>query len=57
MGPHYSVKFRSNFEPFVPKRYVKHDDDEDITREPEMVKPWRATGIERIRGMQVDVPP
>ncbi len=38
MDPPYGVKFGSNFQPFVRKRDVKHNDDEDMTREPEMVQ-------------------
>jgi hypothetical protein len=37
------VKFGSNFQPFVRKRDVSHNDDEDLTREPEMVKAYRDT--------------
>jgi adenine-specific DNA-methyltransferase len=43
MDPPYGVKFGSNFQPFVRKRDVKHNDDEDLTREPEMVKAYRDT--------------
>lgn len=43
MDPPYGVKFGSNFQPFVRKREVKHNDDEDLTREPEMVKAYRDT--------------
>ena len=43
IDPPYGVKFGSNFQPFVRKRDVKHDDDEDMTREPEMVKAYRDT--------------
>lgn len=43
MDPPYGVKFGSNFQPFVRKRYVKHNDDEDMTREPEMVQAYRDT--------------
>ncbi|MDP2839150.1 MAG: site-specific DNA-methyltransferase, partial [Syntrophales bacterium] len=39
----YGVKFGSNFQPFVRKRDVKHNEDEDMTREPEMVKAYRDT--------------
>ena len=38
IDPPYGVKFGSNFQPFVRKRDVSHNDDEDLTREPEMVK-------------------
>jgi adenine-specific DNA-methyltransferase len=43
MDPPYGVKFGSNFQPFVRKRDVKHGDDEDMTREPEMVQAYRDT--------------
>ena len=43
MDPPYGVKFGSNFQPFVRKRDVRHDDDEELTREPEMVKAYRDT--------------
>jgi adenine-specific DNA-methyltransferase len=43
MDPPYGVKFGSNFQPFVRKRDVKHNDDDDMTREPEMVKAYRDT--------------
>ena len=43
IDPPYGVKFGSNFQPFVRKRDVKHSDDDDMTREPEMVKAYRDT--------------
>jgi len=43
IDPPYGVKFGSNFQPFVRKRDVKHGDDEQMTREPEMVKAYRDT--------------
>ena len=43
MDPPYGVKFGSNFQPFVRKRDVSHNDDADMTREPEMVKAYRDT--------------
>jgi adenine-specific DNA-methyltransferase len=43
IDPPYGVKFGSNFQPFVRKREVKHGGDEDMTREPEMVKAYRDT--------------
>lgn len=43
IDPPYGVKFGSNFQPFVRKRDVAHNDDEDLTREPEMVKAYRDT--------------
>jgi adenine-specific DNA-methyltransferase len=38
MDPPYGIRFGSNFQPFVRKRDVKHNEDEDLTREPEMVQ-------------------
>jgi adenine-specific DNA-methyltransferase len=43
LDPPYGIKFGSNFQPFVRKRDVKHNEDEDMTREPEMVKAYRDT--------------
>ena len=43
MDPPYGVKFGSNFQPFVRRREVRHGDDEDFTREPEMVQAYRDT--------------
>ncbi|MCE5230430.1 site-specific DNA-methyltransferase [bacterium] len=43
MDPPYGIKFGSNFQPFVRKRDVTHNEDEDFTREPEMVKAYRDT--------------
>ena len=43
MDPPYGVKFGSNFQPFIRKRNVGHNDDEDMTREPEMVQAYRDT--------------
>lgn len=43
MDPPYGVKFGSNFQPFVRKRDVKHGADDEMTREPEMVKAYRDT--------------
>ena len=43
MDPPYGIKFGSNFQPFVRKRDVTHGDDEDMTREPEMVQAYRDT--------------
>ncbi|MCL6431572.1 MAG: site-specific DNA-methyltransferase, partial [Anaerolineae bacterium] len=43
MDPPYGVRFNSNFQPFVRKREVKHNDDKDLTREPEMVRAYRDT--------------
>lgn len=38
MDPPYGVKFGSNFQPFVRKRDVSHNDDEGMTREPEWLE-------------------
>ena len=43
LDPPYGVKFGSNFQPFVRRRDVSHNDDEDMTREPEMVQAYRDT--------------
>jgi adenine-specific DNA-methyltransferase len=43
IDPPYGVRFGSNFQPFVRKRDVSHGDDEDMTREPEMVQAYRDT--------------
>src|ERR1035437_9188952 len=43
MDPPYGVKFGSNFQPFIRKRDVSHNDDADMTREPEMVQAYRDT--------------
>jgi adenine-specific DNA-methyltransferase len=42
MDPPYGIKYSSNFQPEVGRRDVK-DKDEDLTREPEMVKAYRDT--------------
>jgi adenine-specific DNA-methyltransferase len=42
MDPPYGVKFSSNFQPRIDRRDVK-DDDESLTREPEMIKAYRDT--------------
>lgn len=41
--PPYGVKFGSNFQPFVRKKSVKHGSDDEMIREPEMVKAYRDT--------------
>jgi adenine-specific DNA-methyltransferase len=41
--PPYGVQFGSNFQPFVRTKTVKHGADEEMTREPEMVKAYRDT--------------
>ena len=43
VDPPYGVKFGSNFQPFIRKRDVRHNDDADLTREPEMVQAYRDT--------------
>lgn len=43
IDPPYGVKFGSNFQPFVRKRDVGNNDDEEMTREPEMVQAYRDT--------------
>lgn len=43
IDPPYGVKFGSNFQPFVRTRDVKHNEDEEMTREPEMVQAYRDT--------------
>jgi adenine-specific DNA-methyltransferase len=43
IDPPFGVRFGSNFQPFVRKRDVKHGDDDDFTREPEMVQAYRDT--------------
>lgn len=41
--PPYGVKFGSNFQPFVRTPKVAHGNDQELTREPEMVKAYRDT--------------
>src|SRR5438876_7767099 len=43
VDPPYGMKFGSNFQPFIRRRDVRHNDDADMTREPEMVKAYRDT--------------
>ena len=43
MDPPYGVKFGSNFQPFVRRREVRHNDDDDMIREPETVQAYRDT--------------
>ena len=43
IDPPYGVKYGANFQPFVRRREVKHHEDDDMTREPEMVKAYRDT--------------
>lgn len=41
--PPYGISFGSNFQPFVRQREVVHNDDEDMSREPEVVQAYRDT--------------
>ncbi len=43
IDPPYGVSYGSNFQPFIRNRNVAHNDDEDMTREPEMVQAYRDT--------------
>jgi len=43
IDPPYGIQYGSNFQPFVRKRDVTHGDDEDMTREPEMIQAYRDT--------------
>jgi adenine-specific DNA-methyltransferase len=43
IDPPYGVNYGSNFQPFVRKRNVAHNNDDDMTREPEMVQAYRDT--------------
>lgn len=43
IDPPYGVQYGSNFQPFVRNRKVSVSADEDMTREPEMVKAYRDT--------------
>ncbi|MCA9293216.1 MAG: site-specific DNA-methyltransferase [Phycisphaerales bacterium] len=43
IDPPYGIRYGSNFQPFVNKRDVKDGKDEDLTREPEMLKAFRDT--------------
>jgi adenine-specific DNA-methyltransferase len=43
LDPPYGVSFGSNFQPFVRRRDVIHNDDDDMTREPEVVQAYRDT--------------
>jgi adenine-specific DNA-methyltransferase len=43
IDPPYSIKYGSNFQPFVNKRDVKDGKDEDLTQEPEMIRAFRDT--------------
>ena len=43
VDPPYAVKFGSNFQAFVRRREVRHNADDDLSREPEMVQAYRDT--------------
>ena len=43
MDPPYGIRYGSNFQPFVNKRDVTDGKDEDLTREPEMIRAFRDT--------------
>ena len=43
IDPPFGIKYGSNFQPFVNKKEVKDQKDEDLTSEPEMVKAFRDT--------------
>ena len=41
--PPYGIKYGSNFQPFISKKDVKDKNDEDLTKEPEMIVAFRDT--------------
>lgn len=41
--PPYGIKYGSNFQPFVDKRDVRDGKDDDLSKEPEMIKAFRDT--------------
>lgn len=43
IDPPYGVRFGSNFQPFVRRRKVEHGKDNEMIREPEMVRAYRDT--------------
>ena len=43
IDPPYGIKYGSNFQPFVGNRNVKDGKDNDLTREPEMIRAFRDT--------------
>src|SRR3989344_2066503 len=43
IDPPYGIKYNSNFQPFVNKKEVKDNNDDDIPAEPEMIKAFRDT--------------
>ncbi len=43
MDPPYGIKYQSNFQPGISNNRVKDGNDEDLTREPEMIQAYRDT--------------
>jgi adenine-specific DNA-methyltransferase len=43
IDPPYGIRYQSNFQPGISKRGVKDKNDEDLTREPEMIQAYRDT--------------
>ena len=43
IDPPYGIRYGSNFQPFVNKRDVKDNKDEDLTQEPETIRAFRDT--------------
>ena len=43
IDPPYGIRYGSNFQPFVNKRDVRDDQDEDLTQEPETIRAFRDT--------------
>lgn len=43
VDPPYGVRYGSNFQPFVGQRTVRDGTDDDLTREPEMIRAFRDT--------------
>lgn len=41
--PPYGIRYGSNFQPFINKKDVKDASDDDLSREPEMIKAFRDT--------------
>lgn len=43
IDPPYGIRYQSNFQPGISKRGVRDRNDEDLTREPEMIQAYRDT--------------
>jgi len=43
IDPPYGIRYQSNFQPGIGKRTVRDRNDEDLTREPEMIQAYRDT--------------